>query len=569
MNESEAGAGGCSDEHAIAGSEQPCSPLPPGRASQPQGKAARGIRARRGLEAATTIDPRSFHIFRIDGTDLLFDRSTASVSEVDPIAAEVFRNLEGGTPLVEALSQVSKTVPGIQVSELQVALMALRARGFFQYSPIKQEEQTRMLDIFLNHPPYRAQLLVSQKCNLACRYCYAWRNGANALQALMSWDVAKAAVDYLIRTSAGRPSLHITFFGGEPLLNYPIIQQVVRYCSEVLPLVKKTVTFELVTNGTLLTREVVDFLVANRFLLFVSIDGPRAMHNYNRPALNGEDLYDTILRNALYANEQYKAHGLVPVKARANLTADHCDYFGVGAFLAKLGFQVIGVGTINQPNHGPVVPGAILDSQADYLQATTNAVITESAKRLARGESVDYFTRLQFRKSMLQFGFQTTQGITCGVCRNTQAIDTQGRIFPCHRYEGMTNFVVGNVLSGGLYKHLVWRYYCEANQRAIRRCENCWIRDYCAGGCIWSLSKEDGSFVEPLAVDCERRRQSMERTLWLRYYLSKHAPQLLPTQERERTAQWSWEAAQCFNQAEALQTEHCGSSQSPYGSSCD
>lgn len=110
--------------------------------------------------------------------------------------------------------------------------------------------------------------------------------------------------------SGPRQELLITFFGGEPLLNLPVLKQVVEYCRRIQGVGQRQFIFELCTNATLMDRDVVDFLVREKFLLFISIDGWREMHNYSRPSLDRDDLYDTIVRNALYASEQYRLHGL-------------------------------------------------------------------------------------------------------------------------------------------------------------------------------------------------------------------------------------------------------------------
>lgn len=312
---------------------------------------------------ANCLDRRSFRVFEVNGDLLLFDRSTGTTSSIDPVAFSVLAKYQDGATIEEALCQ-SKVASDSDARHGMAAFTeALTDRGFFHYDPVDPTEQEALMEDLWRHKPRRVQLLMAQGCNLGCRYCYAWRNGSNQKGTLMPWEIAKATVDHLIRNSGSRPNLQVTFFGGEPLLNYEVMRQIVEYCRGIEKTTPKRFTFELITNGTLLTAEITDWIVSEKFLLFVSIDGWKEMHNYNRPSMSGDDMYDTILKNALYANERYKATGLAPMKVRANLTNRFHDSAKVGEYLASLGFTVIGVGAIEPLPHGDPSPSALTEDQ--------------------------------------------------------------------------------------------------------------------------------------------------------------------------------------------------------------
>jgi uncharacterized protein len=495
------------------------------------------------------IDSRSFHVFEFQDQKILFDRNTATVSILNDVSYYVLLLLQAGASLPEALERSKVAYPGLDATEVELTLKALQGRGFFKFTSVDKNQQDRMLVDLLDHKPRRIQMLMAQGCNLGCRYCYAWRNGSNQKKTLMPWEIAKASVDYLIKRSVSRTDLQVTFFGGEPLLNYPVIQKVVSYCRDLELRTDKKFTFELITNGTLLSKEVVDFAVEHKFLLFISIDGWKEMHNYNRPSVNGDDVYDTILANAKYANEQYIKHQLPAIKVRANLTNRYHDAFAVGAYLRSLGFNTIGVGSIEPLNHGDNSPSALTEDQADEMHKEATRVMVDSVKKLAAHEKIEFFKADQLRRSLTQFEPRALKGITCGIARNTQIVDNKGNIYPCHRYEGMEAYVIGNILSGGHDNAKTLEYYRKVNQNATARCHSCWIRDYCAGGCAWLLSKKDGHLSDPSERECDRRRQSMERTLWLRNYLAQNAPERFPSDSNEYLANWSWGTAEKYNQA--------------------
>lgn len=485
------------------------------------------------------IDPRSFHVFEFRGDKLLFDRATGATMNLNVVAFETLRLLKSHT-WEATMSKLQELYPEIDQDEVAQSLCDMSARGLFRFEDVNPAEQDEQLEVLWNHQPRRIQMLMAQGCNLGCRYCYAWRNGSNQKHTLMPFRVARQAVDYLAWRSGPRPDLQVTFFGGEPLLNWPVIKQLVGYCRELETMGRKRFLFELITNGTLLDKEVVDFLVQEKFLLFVSIDGWKEMHNYNRPSMQKDDLYDLIVANAQYANQQYRKHNLPAPKVRANLTQKYHDATAVGNYLESLGFTTIGVGAIEPLPHGNPSPSAITEDQADEMSAETDQVMADCLDKLQRKERLGPYLGTQFNKAIQAPQPRKTVGITCGIGRNTVVVDNKGNMFPCHRYEGMDAYMIGNVFTG-LDRQLTMNYYRKVNGHATESCNDCWIRDFCGGGCAWLLSTLDGNIVDPTERECNRRRHSVERTLWLRTQLRNKFPDKLKGGNEVELTDWSWE----------------------------
>ena len=522
------------------------------------------------MSRSTSIDPRSFRAFEFGNDRLVFDRSRGATFAVDDVAFAALSLVGAGYNLADASRMATRESADSNTSEaLCETLDVLHDEGFFRYTPVDHQEQSALMEALWRHHPRRIQMLMAQGCNLGCRYCYAWRNGSNQKGTLMPFEIAKQAVDHLVAKSGRRTELQVTFFGGEPLLNYPVIREVVNYCRELEKTSSKKFMFELITNGVLLTEEVVDWIIAEKFVLFVSLDGWKEMHNHNRPSMDGDDVYDLILKHALYANEQYTKHGLIPMKVRANLTSKHHDWKAVGEYLASLGFKVIGVGAIEPLSHGDSSPSAMTEDQMDELHENVTEMLVGVVGRLIAGESITYFENLQLRKTLGQLQPRKLKGITCGVARNTQVVDNKGNIFPCHRYEGMENYIIGDVFTG-LDREKTMAYYRKVNGNATNRCHSCWIRDYCGGGCAWLLSKKDGHLADPTERECDRRRASMERALWMRQKMRAHFPERFTKEGEIDLDSWDWGAASEFNEADAAtqpqpaEASSCGS-----GSSCE
>ena len=487
------------------------------------------------------IDPRSFHVFEIAGDRLLFDRATGTTSSLNPVAYHLLLQIRRGIPVLEATRTTAEAFSGVHSDELRITLCDMKERGFFRFTPVEPATE-QDLEYLWQHKPRRLQMLMAEGCNLGCRYCYQWRNGTNQKGTLMPWDVARTAVDYLVWRSGGRNDLQVTFFGGEPLLNYPMIKRVVAYCRSIEQAIGRKFVFELITNGTLLTAEVVDFLVEHRFLLFISLDGWKEMHNYNRPALDGNtELHDVIVRHATYANEQYEKHSLPRIKVRANLTNRFHDKQQVAEYFQSLGFKTIGIGAIAPLNHGDPSHAALTEDQMDELHEKSWQSTLASLQKIKSGTSLSPYETKNLREGSDSLQKRETLGVTCGVCRNTTVVDNKGNMYPCHRYGEMQEYRIGNVYTG-LDRQLVMNYYKKINGHSTTDCHDCWIRDYCGGGCAWEISDAKGEIHKPSQKECHRRRSGMEQHLWVRKELLQHAPKFFNQEEAGALDCFDWDS---------------------------
>jgi uncharacterized protein len=317
------------------------------------------------------------------------------------------------------------------------------------------------------------------------------------------------------------------------------LKQVVEYGRSIEKLGHQKFSFELCTNCTLLDKEVTDFIVKERFLLFMSIDGWREMHNYNRPSLEKDDMYDLIVANAKYAHDQFVANGLGSPKLRANLTDKYHDWSAVGRYLEGLGFNNVQVGLVEPLPHEDKSPAALSEDQADEVNGQYIDMIVGATHKVGNREPLSKHLAILFNKSVKALEKIGTAGIECGVCRNTLVVDNKGGLFPCHRYEGMEAYKMGDVFTG-LDKQKVMKYYRQLMGHSLDHCADCWIRDYCGGGCGWLLSSRKGEIVDPTPRECDRRSRGTEISLWARSQLRKTRPDLFRSEAIPHLDDWSW-----------------------------
>lgn len=477
------------------------------------------------------IDPRSFHVFDDGNIYFLFDRATGHFLTIDANSYAVLFLIERGTELSQALDNVANAMPDELANQFRAAFMqqitTLIDNAFFRYTAVDLREQDRMIKRLLRHKRRRLQLLAAQGCNFGCRYCYAWRNGSNHKNTLMPINVGRAAVDFLIVQSAHRKDLNITFFGGEALMNFALIEDVVSYARSLEGSHNKRFHFDITTNGTLLTPAIAQYLLTEDFRVMISIDGYEEMHNHNRPTLDKRNAYQEIVDNALYLNALFTKHDKAPPKIRANLTEQHHDYCKTGRHLRELGFERVSVAIIEPLPHTDQSPSALTEDSADKLQRENFTQLRTALTTLASGGELHKFD------AELLAGYTglatpgKLKGLSCGTGRNTQTVDVKGNIFPCHRYEGMENYAIGNVFTG-IDNGALLEYYTKVNKNATNRCHSCWIRDYCQGGCAWLLSAKDGHIADPTERECNRRRRSFEMSLWTNYQITQLPKQRLP-----------------------------------------
>jgi uncharacterized protein len=313
----------------------------------------------------TAISSNCIHLFEYNNDKMLFDIASGMVVELSDFAYE-FIDLCQNKDWPEVASILQRKYPSLSLEEMKVTLDKLRTKGLFWTPPeFNEKAQEERIQALWQHHPCRLQLVISQSCNLSCVYCYMENNQSNARKVFMSREQAFQAVDHLIKRSGRRRSLQVTFFGGEPLLNFAVIKNVVQYCKECEQKYNKKFIFELITNGTLLDGEIADFVIENNMLLFVSLDGWKEMHNKQRPSISGKDYHETILRNAMRMDREYKKRkSKYTVKVRANLTPEFRDVKAVVDFFKSHGFTTIGISAIQDLHYSEgKTPGALSKEQ--------------------------------------------------------------------------------------------------------------------------------------------------------------------------------------------------------------
>lgn len=412
------------------------------------------------------------HVVRFEGRSMLFHVPTSALFELDALGDAVIDAAERGAALdADGLGESlgprfgRPEVDGV-VARLRTLEVLQPAGGSAAINPPRADVQA--------FPLSKIVLNVNTGCNLGCTYCYKEDLQTPARGEKMDFEVASRSVDLLFRQSAGRETVGIVFFGGEPLTNLPLIRRVVDYALLRGREAGKRLDFSLTTNATLLNEATIDYLDSHRFGISVSMDGPKLVHDRSRRTVGGRGTYDLVARKARLLLSRYRSR---PVGARVTLAGGVTGVEAIHAHLrGEFGFHEVG--------YAPVTSAA---NAAHALSAQELTAVHEAFERMGgeyltaalRGESTG-FSNLHQLMADLHDGRRKT--LPCGAGIGLLAVDRQGGLNLCHRFTGSDMPTFGSV-DAGIDAARLHDFLGKASDRDGTWCATCRIRNLCAGGC--------------------------------------------------------------------------------------
>jgi uncharacterized protein len=426
-----------------------------------------------------------YHCFQEDGVSYCF--------HVEDMTAYAIPQ-----PLFEELCAL-KAQPEALAEAHQALLEALHTMNLLLEEPLARREITTPDRV----PVATISLNVAQLCNLSCVYCYGG-DGEYGEKGFMQQPTAFAAVDWLIRESLDRKDVAIVFFGGEPLLNFPLMKQVVEYALDATSKAGKTLSFGITTNGTKFDDEVNEFLNKYKFSVTISFDGDPAMQDANRPLKGGQGSYNMIRDKVatFLASRGGRATG------RATLTNNNTDRATIKQALVDVGFKTIGMTLVSAPETPETTLYQIELPNHDRLRNDLKAQARETLAAIQNRTTIyersmlGYLEHLITKQKKLYF---------CGVGRGLLAVSISGDIYPCHRFVGDSTMKMGNINNWDEETaKAAQKPYIENYGLSHPKCSQCFARYFCGGGCIHESLNANGSMWEPDDNHCQELRRSVE-----------------------------------------------------------
>lgn len=348
-------------------------------------------------------------------------------------------------------------------------------------------------------------LHICHDCNMRCKYCFANEGTYNTARDYMTLEVGKKAVDLLIENSGSRHNLEIDFFGGEPLMNFQTVKDIVSYAKAQAKQYNKVFSFTMTTNCLLLNDENIDYLNAEMDNIVLSIDGRESIHNEVRKSVNGKPCYETIKNNALKLR---KVRGDKKYYVRGTFTNKNLDFSKDILALNDLGFDQISVEPVVLPDEHPL---ALKSAHLDSILREYEIFSEEYLKR-RNDNSGRWFNFFHFMVD-LDHGPCPNKRLTgCGAGTDYLAVTPTGEIYPCHQFAGKDKYKLGDVYNG-IARQDIRQTFADINVLNKEHCTDCFAKYYCGGGCIANSVNYTKKLNGQYKLGCDMTKKRLELSL--------------------------------------------------------
>ena len=443
------------------------------------------------------------HQYKNNGYDIVLDVNSGAIHVVDDVTYDVIALYEGHTR-EEIVNSLRERYPETEVEEaLDEVQMLVDNEELFT----KDTYENYIMDFKKRPTVVKALCLhIAHDCNLACQYCFAEEGEYHGRRALMSFEVGKKALDFLIANSGNRRNLEVDFFGGEPLMNWQVVKDLVAYGREQEKLHDKKFRFTLTTNGVLLNDEVMEFCNREMGNVVLSIDGRKEVHDKMRPFRKGAGSYDLIVpKFQQFAESRHQDKYYV----RGTFTHYNLDFSEDVLHLAELGFKQISVEPVVAE---PKEPYAIREEDLPKLFEEYDKLAVEMIRRHKSGEDFNFFHFM----IDLEGGPCVAKRLSgCGSGTEYLAVTPWGDFYPCHQFVGNEKFLLGNVDEGILNTDIRDEFKC-CNVYAKEKCRKCFARFYCSGGCAANAYNFSGDICGAYDIGCELQKKRIECAIMIK-----------------------------------------------------
>ena len=437
------------------------------------------------------------HKFRFENSNIVMDIHSGSIHLVDEVAYAIVEDVEKLTK-EEVLEKYSKDFEKQALEEAIEELLTLKEEGMLY----TEDQYEKLVPAFLEREPVVKALClhVAHDCNLKCRYCFAGEGEYHGHRGLMSLEVAKQSVDFIIENSKHRKNIEIDFFGGEPLMNWEVVKETVEYARKREKETGKNFRFTMTTNGVLLNDEIIDYLNENMYNVVLSLDGRKSVNDHMRPTLNGKSSYDVILPkfNKLVEKRGHKQYYL-----RGKFTHHNLDFAEDVKHMRAEGFKEISVEPVVAPN------------EMDYaIQTEDISTLCKEYEKLAKymltqtkqGEAFNFF---HFMIDLEGGPCIHKRLAGCGSGTEYLAVTPEGDLYPCHQFVGLEDFKMGDVRTGVVNTQLRSKFE-KCNVYSKEECRSCWAKFFCSGGCAANSYNFHGDIHHVYEIGCELQKKRLE-----------------------------------------------------------
>ena len=441
------------------------------------------------------------HQYKLNGYNIVLDICSGSVHAVDEIAYDIISMFESAekTAVLESICSKYPEVSAEEIEECYEQVCGLKDAGKL-FAPETFEPMAGHLKAKTAGVVKALCIHIAHTCNLNCSYCFASQGKYHGERALMSFEVGKRALDFLIENSGSRRNLEVDFFGGEPLMNFDVVKQMVAYARSIEKEHNKNFRFTLTTNGVLIDDDVIEFANKEMSNVVLSLDGRKEIHDRFRVDYAGNGSWEKIVPKF---QKLVEARGGKNYYMRGTFTHANPDFLNDIQQMLDLGFTELSM--------EPVVcaPG-----DPSELTEEDKAVVMDQYEKLAelmlrRDKEKKPFTFYHYMIDLTGGPCIYKRISGCGSGTEYMAVTPTGELYPCHQFVGEEKFKLGDIWNG-VNNTKIQNEFMECNVYSRPECRDCWAKLYCSGGCAANAYHSTGSVKGVYKYGCDLFRKRME-----------------------------------------------------------
>ncbi len=454
------------------------------------------------------------HQYKNNGYNIVLDVNSGSVHVVDDMVYDVIACIEEDN--LENIDKITMyqhlkekfTDRTEDLSEIVDEIYELKENGML----FSEDIYEKSIEAFKNRETVVKALClhIAHDCNLKCKYCFAEEGEYHGRRALMSYEVGKKALDFLVKNSGSRVNLEVDFFGGEPLMNFQVVKDLVAYGRSLEEPYHKKFRFTLTTNGVLLNDDIIAFANQEMSNVVLSVDGRKEVHDRMRPLAGGQGSYDLVIPKFKKVAE---SRNQTNYYVRGTFTHFNKDFAADVCHLADMGFEQISV--------EPVVASeseayALVEADIPQILEEYDKLAVELIKRHKEGKGFQFFHFMIDLKGG-PCVYKRLSG--CGSGTEYLAVTPWGDLYPCHQFVGQEAFLMGNV-DEGISRTDIREQFKACNVYSKEKCRNCFAKFYCSGGCAANSYHFHGNINDAYDLGCTLQRKRVECAIMIKAALS-------------------------------------------------
>lgn len=453
------------------------------------------------------------HKYKLNGYYIVLDVNSGAVHVVDKLSFELLDYLDE-TMTGNCPEQAKHALEG-QYSEEEILACYRELYALYQAGQLFSVDDYAQFSNLMVSSPIKAMCLhIAHDCNLRCKYCFASTGDFGEGRKYMSLEVGKKAIDFLIEHSRGRHNLELDFFGGEPLMNFDVVKQVVEYARQEEKKHNKNFRFTITTNGMLLTDDKIDFINQEMSNVVLSIDGRPEVNDRLRVRVDGTGSYDAIIDKYKHLVAKRRNGKFDQYYVRGTFTKFNKDFTEDVEHLYHAGFDQISVEpVVSDPKYDYTLTEADLPEIFEEYEKLSKKIIEHKKN----GDSINFF---HFMIDLDQGPCAIKRLRGCGCGNEYVAVTPDGDVYPCHQFVGNPEWKMGSVLDDSLNLEMKERF-AHTTVYDKKDCQNCWAKFYCSGGCNANNMQYAGDLLNSHKLACELEKKRLECAIMIKAALAE------------------------------------------------